>query len=84
MSEEEAAAAPPPPPSPAAADTKLPDWLDESFNPDGTRIVEGSTQTAWVSWIGDSPGFIMLEGDFTLAELREVVAMMEAGKGEAP
>jgi hypothetical protein len=77
MSEEGAAAGP-------AAGGKVPDWLDESYNPDGTRIVEGSTATAFVSWVGGSPEYVTLDGDFILSELKEVVAMMEAaGAAEA-
>jgi hypothetical protein len=53
MSEEGAAAGP-------AAGGKVPDWLDESYNPDGTRIVEGSTATAFVSWVAANMGEVLL------------------------
>jgi hypothetical protein len=57
---------------------QLPEWLDECVDPDGTRIVEGSTECGWVSWTSESPRTIVLDGDFTLEQLKELVAMMEA------
>lgn len=57
----------------------VPDWLDECVNPDGVRTVEGGDQFCWVSWNG-RPGLrttIVLDGEFTLPQLRELVAMME-------
>jgi hypothetical protein len=59
--------------------SNVPDWLDECVNPDGTRIVEGGTECCWVSWVGN-PGarkIIVLDGDFTLPQLQELVMMME-------
>jgi hypothetical protein len=59
--------------------TKVPDWLEQEENPDGTVIIEGGFECGWVSWVGkvDDRETIALDGQFTLEQLRDLVAMME-------
>jgi hypothetical protein len=60
------------------------EWLDECINPDGTRIVEGSTERWWVSWTSAEPETITLDGAFTLPELRKLVVILETAPGKVP
>jgi hypothetical protein len=66
------------PPEPGDVD----EWLDECVNPDGTRIVEGSTERWWASWTSAEPETITLDGVFNLPELRKLAAILETAPGK--